>query len=160
MCDEMFSGCDGVAILLSKHRHLVVKHMYCQAVSRHLNRMVLLLVTHIIAHMTQSEEEIRTLHVSASQKRKQLNCDVFGSFPGGHVPWQGSECTSPATDCHQVQAPTQAAPVKSSGHGATVIVRGCGQRRITPAASSKKMSLDFFMLSTRCVSGWSAYNLL
>lgn len=108
--------------------------------------------------MTQSQEEIRTSHVSANQERKQLDCDLFGCFPGGRVPWQGSERTSPATDCHQAQAPTQAAPGKSSRHGATVIARDCGRRKITPAATSKKMSLDFSMSSTRCVSGGAACN--
>lgn len=102
--------------------------------------------------MTQSKEEIRTLHMSANQDLKQLDCDLFGCFPGGRGPWQGSERTSLATDCRQARAPTQAAPVKSSGRGASVIARDCGRRRITPAASSKKMSLGFSMSSTRCVS--------
>lgn len=45
----MFSGCDGVVVLLSMRCHLVVKHMHYQASITVLNRMMLLLVIHVVA---------------------------------------------------------------------------------------------------------------
>lgn len=91
---------------------------------------------------------------------KQLFKNFIWLLPGGRAPWQESEPTSRATDCRQAQAHTRAAQVKNSGRGATVIERGCGRRRTTPAASSRRMSLDFFMSSTRSVPGWSACHSL
>lgn len=73
-------------------------------------------------------------------------------LPGGHAPWQESKLTSPATNWQRARAATRAAQVKSSGHGATVIVTACGQRRTTPAASSRRTSQDFSMLLIRSAS--------
>lgn len=122
---------------------LVVKHInYFMASATLITLLVAIDVPHITAHMTHSKKKTRALHVSVNEEWQQQDSLIW-LLPGGRARWQGSGPTSPATDCRQAQAPTRAARARSSGRGATVIARGCGQRTTTPAASSRKMSQDF-----------------
>lgn len=74
---------------------------------------------------------------------------LFIFFLDGHAPWLGSGSTFLAIACHPRLARTQAARLTNSVRGATVIAGACGQRKTTPAASSRKTSPDSSMSSTR-----------